>query len=61
MKKSRKRQSQKKSSQSQLRVMHPNAPGIDLGAREHWVCVPPDRAEQNVRRFGCFTRFNRHR
>lgn len=32
-----------------------NAAGIDLGSGEHWVCVPPDRAEQNVRRFGCFT------
>jgi hypothetical protein len=32
-----------------------NAAGIDLGSREHWVCVPKDRADQNVRRFGCFT------
>ena len=32
-----------------------NAAGIDLGSREHWVCVPKDRAEKNVRRFGCFT------
>ncbi len=32
-----------------------NAAGIDLGSGEHWVCVPPDRTEKNVRRFGCFT------
>ena len=32
-----------------------NAAGIDLGSREHWVCVPKDRADQNVQRFGCFT------
>ena len=32
-----------------------NAAGIDLGGGEHWVCVPGDRAEKNVRRFGCFT------
>ena len=32
-----------------------NAAGIDLGGGEHWVCVPPDRSERNVRRFGCFT------
>ncbi|MEI2581670.1 IS110 family transposase [Scytonema sp. PRP1] len=32
-----------------------NAAGIDLGGGEHWVCVPPDRTEKNVRRFGCFT------
>jgi transposase len=32
-----------------------NAAGIDLGSGEHWVCVPTDRADKNVRRFGCFT------
>ena len=32
-----------------------NAAGIDLGGGEHWVCVPPDRVEKNVRKFGCFT------
>ena len=32
-----------------------NAAGIDIGSEEHWVCVPPERAEQNVRSFGCFT------
>ena len=32
-----------------------NAAGIDLGSGEHWVCVPSDRTDNNVRRFGCFT------
>ncbi len=36
-------------------VIHPNAAGIDIGAEENWVAVPPDRDEQPVRRFGCFT------
>lgn len=40
---------------SQLEQINLNAAGIDLGGREHWVCVPLDRAQQNVRRFGCFT------
>lgn len=40
---------------STLEQINLNAAGIDLGSREHWVCVPPDRTEQNVRRFGCFT------
>lgn len=31
-----------------------NAAGIDLGAREHYVAVPPER-EAPVRKFGCFT------
>ena len=35
--------------------LNQNAAGIDLGSREHWVCVPKDRAEKNVRKFGCFT------
>jgi transposase len=28
---------------------------IDIGSFEHWVAVPPGRAEPNVRKFGCFT------
>lgn len=39
----------------ELEQINPNAAGIDLGADEHWVCVPPGRDEVNVRRFGCFT------
>jgi transposase len=38
-----------------LRCIHPNAAGIDLGSRVHWVALPPGRAEQTVRSFGCFT------
>jgi hypothetical protein len=40
---------------SALEQINLNAAGIDLGSGEHWVCVPKDRAEKNVRRFGCFT------
>lgn len=36
------------------RVLHPNAAGIDLGSKEHWVALPPGRSQQ-VRPFGCFT------
>ena len=35
--------------------MHLNAAGIAVGATEHWVAVPADRAEEPVRRFGAFT------
>ena len=38
-----------------LEQINTNAAGIDLGSAEHWVCVPSDRTENNVRRFGCFT------
>ena len=40
---------------STLEEINQNAAGIDLGGGEHWVCVPTDRTDQNVRRFGCFT------
>lgn len=36
-------------------VIHPNAAGIDIGSREHWVCVPARSATPNVRRFGTLT------
>jgi len=36
-------------------LINPNAAGVDLGSREHWVAVPADRAQQNVRCFGTFT------
>jgi len=38
-----------------LDVVHPDAAGIDIGGREHWVAIGPDRDEQPVRCFQCFT------
>jgi len=38
-----------------LQVVNANAAGIDLGSREHYVAVPPDRDERPVRHFGCLT------
>ena len=32
-----------------------HAAGVDIGSREHWVCVPAERAECPVRKFGTFT------
>lgn len=37
------------------RVPHPNAAGIDLGSREHWVALPTGRSTSPLRSFGCFT------
>lgn len=37
------------------RIEHPDAAGIDLGARQHYVAVPADRDEQPVRVFGTTT------
>jgi transposase len=41
-----------------LPVIHPHAAGIDVGAVEHYVCVPADavgEGESPVRSFGAFT------
>jgi transposase len=44
-----------KSSHAQLPVLHLHAAGIDVGAREIYVAVPPDRCARNVRAFATFT------
>src|SRR5271169_1936509 len=36
-------------------VLEPDAAGIDIGAQEIYVAVPPDRDEESVRRFTSFT------
>jgi len=36
-------------------ILHPHAAGIDVGAEEHWVCVPADRDAQPVQKFSAFT------
>lgn len=38
-----------------LAVINPDAAGIDIGARESYVCVPADRDEKNVQKFAAFT------
>ena len=35
--------------------INPDAAGIDIGAREHYVCVPAGRHKESVRRFGTTT------
>jgi hypothetical protein len=36
-------------------MINPNAAGIDVASEEMWVCVPANRAVQNVRKFGACT------
>lgn len=38
-----------------LSIINPNAAGIDIGAKEQWVCIPANRCEDNIRRFDAFT------
>jgi transposase len=39
----------------ELKIVHPRAAGLDIGAREIWACVPASRTPENVRVFGTFT------
>lgn len=45
----------KRAGKSGLPVLNLDAAGIDVGAREHYVAVPADRAARPVRCFGAFT------
>ena len=39
-----------------LPVLHADAAGIDIGAEEVFVAVPPDRSTESVQSFATFTR-----
>ena len=45
-----------KGSNRMLPVLHADAAGMDIGAEEIFVAVPPDRATDPVRSFDTFTR-----
>ena len=38
-----------------LKVIHPNAAGLDIGSEEIWAAVAPDRTAAPVRKFGTYT------
>jgi len=42
-------------SSNTLNIINPNAAGIDIGAKEHFVAVPRDRTKEPVRCFQSFT------
>lgn len=46
--------SKSKETRVELGRVNPNAAGIDLGARSHYVALPPERGEP-VRHFNCYT------
>jgi transposase len=45
----------KSSTQQSLHILHAHAAGIDIGAREIYVAVPPGTCRDNVRSFPTFT------
>jgi transposase len=53
--KGRKKKARKGSGQGRLSIAHPNAAGVDVGSREHFVSVPADRDEKPVRSFSAYT------
>jgi transposase len=36
-------------------IIYPNAAGIDISSKEHYVAVNPDLTPNSIRAFGCFT------
>jgi transposase len=56
MAQSNKRKGKGTSGTRMLPELHPDAAGIDVGAEEVFVSVPPDRATEPVRSFQTFTR-----
>lgn len=45
----------KKTKINEFSILHPNAAGIDVSSKDHVVAVPPGRAKETTRTFGCFT------
>jgi len=50
-----KKQKKKVSIDQGWETINPHAAGIDIGSREHFVCVPPGSAQTTVRSFGTCT------
>lgn len=55
MKNQRRRPSKRRTTPHTLDQLHPDAAGIDCGAAEHVVAVPPDRDPDSVQTFKTFT------
>lgn len=50
-----KQRKKKNKSITSFPMINPDSAGIDLGSKEHWVAIPPDRDKESVRTFKCFT------
>ena len=48
-------QNTKHNQSTSLRIVNPDAAGIDIGATSHFVAVPEGRDKDTVREFQCFT------
>ena len=50
-----KKQKKKISIDQGWEAINAHAAGLDIGSKEHFVCVPPEATPKNVRRFGTYT------
>ena len=44
-----------KSKKQRLKIIHSDCAGVDIGSKEHWVAVDPDKVKDPVRCFSSFT------
>ena len=51
----RKRRAKVVPPEEKFEVLRPDAAGVDIGSREIWISVPPDRSDEPVRVFGVTT------
>ena len=49
------KKNQKISTTKGLEIINPDAAGIDIGSKVHYVCVPEGRDTVRIKSFGCFT------
>ncbi len=49
------KKNQKVSSIEGFDMINPDAAGIDIGSKIHYVCVPEGRDNERIKSFGCFT------
>jgi transposase len=55
MSRAKKRKMRATKGANEMPILRPNAAGIDIGATEIYVAVPPDRDSEPVRAFPTFT------
>jgi len=55
MKSKKQDRKQTKVKRQNLKIVHPNAAGIDVGSRKHYVAIPAQCGDETVRHFGCLT------
>jgi len=55
MKTQNKKTQKQKMKRKTIKIMHPNAAGIDIGSRKHYVAIPAECGDETVRHFGCLT------